>query len=80
MRRSLLVILLVAFMQSAFTAERTVVTAGSFAQEKLPLSFPVARTWLYERSDKLKARSAAVRSKEEARESIKTLEIGRAHV
>lgn len=73
MRRSLLVILLVAFMQSAFTAERTVVTAGSFAQEKLPLSFPVARTWLYERSDKLKASSAAVRSKEEARESIKTL-------
>ena len=73
MRISFLVILMAASMQAVSAAETTVISASSFAQEKLPLSFPVARTWLYERSDKLKASSAAVRSKEETRDSLKTL-------
>ena len=36
----------------------------------LPLSFPVARDWLYERSDKLKASEEQVQSKRETQKSL----------
>ena len=39
----------------------------------LPLSFPVARDWLYERSDKLKASEEQVQSKRETQKSLETL-------
>ncbi len=39
----------------------------------MPLSFSVARDWLYERSDKLKSSEANVRSKQEAENSLKML-------
>lgn len=73
MRYSFLVILIAASLQAVAGPKTETITANSYAEQKLPLSFTVARTWLYERSDKLKASSAAVRSKEEARDSIKTL-------
>ncbi len=47
--------------------------AGSTEHGTLPLSFMVARSLLYEMSYKRKASSANVRSKEEARDSLKTL-------
>lgn len=43
------------------------------AWSAMPLSFPVARDWLYERSDKLKSSDANIRSKQENENSLKML-------
>ena len=39
----------------------------------MPLSFPVARDWLYERSDKLKASEANIQSKRENQKSLEMM-------
>ena len=50
-------------IQLAFAA--LALCAAQQCSAALPLSFPVARDWLYERSDKLKASEEQVQSKRE---------------
>lgn len=73
MRYILLSVLIFAGTQAFCSPKPVAITAGNYAEKKMPLSFSVARTWLYGRSDKLKASEANVRSKQEASESLETL-------
>ncbi len=47
--------------------------AADFASAAMPLSFTVARDWLYERSDKIKSSEANVQSKQETQKSLEML-------
>ena len=58
-------------IQLAFAA--LALCAAQQCSAALPLSFPVARDWLYERSDKLKASEEQVQSKRETQKSLETL-------
>ena len=58
-------------IQLAFAA--LALCAAQQCSAALPLSFPVARGWLYERSDKLKASEEQVQSKRETQKSLETL-------
>lgn len=61
------------FKTKIFTCLLIALAAADFASAAMPLSFTVARDWLYERSDKIKSSEANVQSKQETQKSLEML-------
>ncbi len=60
-------------MAKSSKAQAMPVQTQGLRQDNLSLSFPVARDWLYDRSHRIKASEANVRSKQEESDSLKFL-------